>query len=149
MNIFLHSGHITRFPTLTLSIILALHFGHILMRRNMMGTSFPKSPLLLWSDIWGRRCFQLRFLCKIQAIRKLWGGYWLEIAACETGNPPEGWESVDKSFWLFDQISLKGCYLVIFWDSCPQNNERFQVSGKTNESWMWDMRCGIRNPGKR
>jgi hypothetical protein len=23
--------------------------------------------------------------------------------------------SVDNSFWHFDQISLKGCYLVIFW----------------------------------
>ena len=32
----LHSGQVTRCPTLALSKILALHFGHILIKRNMV-----------------------------------------------------------------------------------------------------------------
>ena len=43
----LHSGQVTRCPTLALSKILALHFGHILIKRNMMLTSlFGKLGIL-------------------------------------------------------------------------------------------------------
>jgi hypothetical protein len=44
VNTLLHSGHITRCPTLALRKILALHLGQSLINRNMVETSLVKPP---------------------------------------------------------------------------------------------------------
>jgi hypothetical protein len=107
-----------------------------------METSFPKSLLLLWTGSRGRRLFRLRILCKIQAIRKFWGDRHLCAKCRPSQGPPSELllkapnnHSVDRAFLHFDQISLKGCYLVIFWGLMSHNNERSQVSGVRKRTW--------------